>query len=90
MLGDCEACVLREAVRVVVALMGFAELPIPFGDGELAGARGRAEWRRFSRLLGRGSGFGFTSHPWLAAFVRDMPYLGSYSRKLRMKPCLGE
>ena len=73
--------------EVVVPLVALAELPVLFGVGTLAAERGRAERRRSSRLLGRGSGSGFASHLWLAASVRDMRFLGSYSRRLHMKSC---
>lgn len=71
-MADCEACIFREGVAVLVALIVFVKLPVLFEDGKLAGARGRAERRQ---SLGRGSGSGSTSHSWLVEFVRDMPFL---------------
>ena len=73
--------------EVVVPLVALAELPVLFGVGTLAAERGCAERGPLSRLLRRGSGSGFASHLWLAASVRDMRFLGSYSRRLRMKSC---
>ncbi len=85
---DGARALARGALReTLVSSDAFAD-SVLFGPGAftLAATQGRAERGLGSSYwLGRVPGSG--SHAWLTASVSDIRFLGSYSKRLRTKPC---